>query len=144
MEGLVRELSQEGYHVATVKHAHHGIELDREGKDSWRHHQAGAVVSIVSAPGSIAIFSRDQRELALDELCDQFARSVDLVLAEGYKETPHPKIVVLGNRPWSEAEWKGARAVVADRPLKLDLPVFKSSDLARIVNFIKDNFLSQP
>ena len=58
IERVIPELTRAGYRVATVKHAGHGFELDTEGKDSWRHKQAGANTVIVISKGSLAMFAR--------------------------------------------------------------------------------------
>ena len=57
IERIIPELIRAGYRIATVKHAGHGFELDTEGKDSWRHKQAGASTVIVISKGSMAMFA---------------------------------------------------------------------------------------
>lgn len=141
MEGLIRELSKRGYRVATIKHTHHVVELDQPGKDSWRHRQAGAAVSIISSPGSVAVFSEVEQELTVEELCSRFIHDVDLILAEGYKGSGYPKMVVVGNEGWDPADWTGVKAVVSNQRLDLDVPVFQASDVTRIATFLEYEFL---
>src|SRR5262249_35081687 len=57
IERMIRELVRAGYKAATVKHAGHGFDLDTEGKDSWRHKQAGASSVVVISKGSMAMFA---------------------------------------------------------------------------------------
>ena len=55
IEKLIAELTRRGWRVATIKHNRHGFEIDHEGKDSWRHKQAGAVATVVASPRRIAV-----------------------------------------------------------------------------------------
>ena len=68
IEKLVPELTRRGYRVATVKHDIHGFEVDREGKDSWRHKQAGAHTVVISSPQKIALIRDVEKDLTLDEI----------------------------------------------------------------------------
>ncbi|MDP2972779.1 MAG: molybdopterin-guanine dinucleotide biosynthesis protein B, partial [Deltaproteobacteria bacterium] len=70
IEKLLPELVRRGYRVATVKHDVHGFEVDREGKDSWRHKQAGAHTVIISSPTKVALIRDVEKDLRLDEIRD--------------------------------------------------------------------------
>lgn len=107
LERMLPLLAEAGLEVSTIKHAHHGFDLDRPGKDSWRHRQAGAREVLV-AGGSRWALMHELRgpEPTLPELLARM-RPVDLVLVEGYKTHPYPKIEVhrpaLGKPPiWPE------------------------------------------
>jgi len=92
-ERLVAEFRRRGRSVSTVKHAHHGFDIDREGADSFRHRQAGAgEVAIVS--GRRWALMHELRGEAEPTLSDILARLApcDIVLVEGYKRELHPKI----------------------------------------------------
>lgn len=145
MEGLIREMSKRGYRVATIKHAHHTVELDQPGKDSWRHRQAGATLSIISSPGSVAVFGKADQELTVEDLCYRFIRDVDLILVEGYKGSGHPKIVVVGGGKRDASDWTEVKAVVSGQPLNPplaeDVPVFWPEDVAGMVTFLENEFL---
>ncbi len=102
--GLIPWLRARGLRVSTIKHAHHRVSLDRPGKDSHRHAEAGAEEVILATEGGFALFS--QGAPPLDALLDRLA-PVDLVLVEGFKSYPIPKIEVyrpsLGKPPlWPE------------------------------------------
>ena len=84
IEKLIPELRHRGYRVGTVKHASHGFDIDRRGKDSWRHHQAGAEIVVVASPEQIAMVKNDPCD-SLDCL-ERYFEGVDLVLAEGFKK----------------------------------------------------------
>ena len=94
VERLVAEIAGRGFRVSTVKHAHHGFDVDRPGRDSWRHREAGAAQVLVSSRRRWALMTElggDDPELTLDELLARLSPA-DLVLVEGYKRDRHPKI----------------------------------------------------
>ena len=102
-----------GVSVSTVKHAHAGFDLDRPGKDSHRHREAGArEVLIGSATRWALLHENDGPEPSLADLLARLS-PVDLVLVEGFKASPHPKIEVhrpaLGEAPL----WPGRADIVA-------------------------------
>src|SRR5205823_13433433 len=84
-----------GVTLSTIKHAHHAFDIDQPGKDSWRHRQAGAREVMVSSDHRWALMHelRGAPEPSLDELVRRMS-PVDLVLVEGFKRHPHPKIEV--------------------------------------------------
>lgn len=92
---LVEHLSRAGYRVSTIKHAHHSIDLDRPGKDTWRHREAGASEVVLATSRRYILMHelRDQPEPALGDLVAKLA-PVDLVIVEGFKGTRLPKIEV--------------------------------------------------
>lgn len=95
MAALIPEFVSRGISVSTVKHAHHSFDIDRPGKDSWRHRQAGAEEVVVASAHRWALMHelRGAAEPSLDELLERM-NPVDLVLVEGFKRHPHPKIEV--------------------------------------------------
>ena len=75
--------------MATVKHAGHGFELDTEGKDSWRHKQAGASAVVVLSKGSMAMFADVSEEMKVEEVRDKYLDSqIDLIIAEAIPRLP--------------------------------------------------------
>ncbi len=145
MEKLIPELVRRHYKVATVKHDVHSFEFDKKGKDSWRHKKAGSSIAVVSSPKRIAIFRDAERDLTLEEIREDHTKGVDIILAEGYKNSLHPKIEV--DRPDTG---KGLLctvednliAIVSKREHKLGIPVFDSEDIAGLTNLIEEKFLS--
>lgn len=141
MESLVSELTGRGFSVSTIKHAHHSVDVDQPGKDSYRHRQAGASEVILASSTRWALMheNRGAVEPPLAELLARLA-PVDLVLVEGYKRDDHPKIEVhrreTGQSLLAESD-PTVRAVAADVALPdLDLPVFELNDVAQIADFI--------
>ena len=83
IEQLLPELKRRGYRIGVVKHAHHGFDMDRKGKDSYRHKQAGADTVMIASPGRIAMI-KDVRGERLDDLIP-FFKDMDLLITEGFK-----------------------------------------------------------
>ena len=95
VERLVAHLTALGYRVSTVKHAHHEVELDQPGKDTWRHREAGAEEVVLATARRWAVLHelRGAPEPTLDALLARMT-PVDLVIVEGFKRFPHPKLEV--------------------------------------------------
>ena len=93
---LVRHLSDAGLRVSTVKHAHHALDVDREGTDSWKHREAGArEVALIGANRWALMHElRGSAEPSLDEML-AIMSPADLILVEGFKGGAHPKLEVL-------------------------------------------------
>jgi len=143
-ERLVAELTRRGYSIATVKHAHHAFDIDKEGTDSWRHRAAGArEVAIVS--GHRWALMHELRNEGEPSLSDVLARlsPCDLVLVEGYKREPHKKIEArrLGAKettPLSATD-PNIVAIASDHPVSdATIPVLDLDDVATIADFIED------
>ena len=94
-EQLIASLTARGLDVATVKHAHHGFDADTPGKDSYRHRKAGARQVIVSSRARSVIFTenRDRDEAPIEALLASLAPA-DIVIVEGYKREPIPKVEI--------------------------------------------------
>ena len=76
---LIPILKRKGYRVATIKHDVHGFEMDREGKDTYRHFHCGADAVLISSPRKIALIKRIEQEAPLDALAEQFYPDMDIV-----------------------------------------------------------------
>jgi molybdopterin-guanine dinucleotide biosynthesis protein MobB len=141
LEALVRELSGRGYRVSTVKHAHHAFDIDVPGKDSFRHREAGAQEVIVASAQRWALMHelRGSAEPGLAELIGRLS-GCDLVLVEGFKREPHPKIEViraLGQEGRIADQDKSVLAVATDDPrLAGGHPCLDLNDVAAIAAFI--------
>jgi molybdopterin-guanine dinucleotide biosynthesis adapter protein len=138
---LIPELVSRGITVSTLKHAHHSFDIDQPGKDSWRHRQAGATEVMISSHNRWALMHelRGTSEPSLDELVRRMS-PVDLLLIEGFKHHPHPKIEVyrpsLG-KPLLHPEDPFVVALASDERLAgLALPWLPLSDVSAIASFI--------
>jgi molybdopterin-guanine dinucleotide biosynthesis protein B len=103
LEQLIRALTEKGYAVGTIKDAKGGFQLDLEGKDSAKHYRAGArgVVIVSAEQKEVAFFSHLEEDPSVRELCRRFFPAVDVVLLEGFKELPVPKIETTRGEPLS-------------------------------------------
>src|SRR5512139_3427672 len=81
IEKLIAELTNRGFRVATIKHNRHGFEIDHEGKDSWRHKRAGAVITVVASPDRIAVIEDAAKDYELAEIRERYIRDADVILA---------------------------------------------------------------
>jgi len=122
---LLRVLKARGYRVGTVKHhVHSGISLDREGKDSWEHAQAGADEVIVAAPDQIVTFRALSNELPLAKVVELF-NHMDIVLTDGYRIEGENRIEILREAAGFSLVCREDElfAIATDKPLELDWPV---------------------
>jgi len=140
MERLVTEITGRGFTVSTVKHAHHSVDVDQPGTDSYRHRIAGASEVLLASGQRIAIMQelRGASEPSLAELLGRLT-PVDLVLVEGFKREAHPKIEAFRTEAGNAliaSENDTIRAVASDTPLNVDVPVFELDDTHAIADFI--------
>lgn len=140
IESLIPRFVRRGLRVSLIKHAHHGFDLDRPGKDSYRHREAGATeVFLVSHQRWVLMHElRGSPEPTLEE---QLARMspCDLVLIEGFKDTAIPKIEihrVANGKPLIYPENPNVVAVATDARLETGLPMFGLDDHDAMVEFI--------
>ncbi len=141
---LVQHFTAQGLKVSTIKHAHHAFDIDHPGRDSHRHREAGASEVILASRKRFALMHelRDEAEWELPELLTKLA-PVDLVLIEGFKDTPHPKIEVYREdkgRPPLALEYDSIRAVAGAAPgHTLTQPVFPLDHITAIADFILED-----
>ena len=93
MEGLIKELKSRGLSIATIKHDVHGFDIDKEGKDTYKHRKAGSETVIISSKNRIAIIKELNKETELQEIIEM-ASDKDIILVEGYKKSNLRKIEV--------------------------------------------------
>ena len=92
---LASELMRRGRRVMTIKHTHHAVEVDRTGTDSWRHFNEGRAERVLLAtPGQRILFERADGEPDPIALAREHLGAADIVLAEGFTQSPIPKIEV--------------------------------------------------
>lgn len=96
VEALVMLMKQRGLRVSVIKHAHHDFDVDREGKDSWRHRKAGAYEVLLASDRRMALMREYEQpaQLSVHHMLAQLDPSVDWVLVEGFKHGELPKIEV--------------------------------------------------
>ena len=143
IEGLVAELTRRGLRVGVVKHDVHGLDLDRPGKDSARHAAAGACAVALASPGGSAVL--EKRELTLAD-CVSRLRDVDIVLVEGFKHAPIPRIglSLKGTGKGFTAPPETFIAVATDEEIEAPVPRFSLDDLNGIADFIMEEIKTMP
>ena len=139
---VVPLLNRRGIRVATVKHAHHAFEIDRPGKDSWLHREAGATeVAIVSSRRWAIVHElREESEPALAEILAKLSPA-DLVIIEGFKRHAHPKLEIYRasvGKPLIYPQDDCVVAIASDAPLAhAQLPVLMLDDVEGIANVLQ-------
>jgi len=130
-----------GLTVSTLKHAHHSFDLDQPGKDSHTHRMAGATEVLIASANRYALMHelRGAPEPSFEELVRQMS-PVDLLLVEGFKRHPHPKIEVYRSslgKPHLHPEDPFVVAIASDERLpELPLPCLPLSDARAVASFI--------
>jgi len=143
MEKLVAELTKRGYRVATIKHSHHGFDLDEEGKDSWKHARAGADTVVLSSPDKLALIRKVDRDPTLAELSRLIGLDFDIILAEGFKKDKAFKIEVHRKEKGDDllCTREELLAVASDDPLDLNVPQYQLNDASGMADLIEKRFL---
>ncbi len=141
VEALVPALRARGLRVSTIKHTHHAVDLDRPGKDSYRHRSAGATEVVLVSPSRWTLIHelRGTPEPTPEALLARLA-PVDLVIAEGFKTLRHDKIEVhrpsLG-RPLLAVDDPTIVAIASDQVIaKAPVPLLDLNDPMQIATFI--------
>lgn len=140
---LIPEFRRYGLRVGTIKHHPHDVEMEPPGKDTWRHRRAGAAGTILSTPTAIGMIRRADHDHDPNELV-RFLSDMDIVLAEGYKGAPVPKLEV--HRPGPSARplcLSDPHLLALVTPVALPeagVPCFDPEDLAGIARFLVSRF----
>jgi molybdopterin-guanine dinucleotide biosynthesis protein B len=138
---LIPRLTARGLAVSTVKHAHQSFDVDQPGKDSHSHRMAGATEVLVGSATRWALVHelRGAAEPTLGELLAKLA-PVDLVIVEGYKREPHPKLEVYRaavRKPLLQPDDPQIVAIASDQPLpQAKVPVVALDDAETIVDIL--------
>jgi len=143
LEALIKELRQRGRRVAVIKHAADGFEFDTPDKDSWRLSQAGSEVSAISSNDRLVIIRHLENDPDPQELVQHIGADCDLVLTEGFKQYPYPKIEVVRGEQGADlvSPTEQLLAIVTDKPLDANIPQFDKADVAEIADLIEQKYL---
>lgn len=148
MTKVIPLLVRRGLKVATIKHAHHEFDVDRPGKDSWLHREAGAGEVLVASSRRWALIHelRGEPEPPLAELLTKLAPA-DLVIVEGFKRHAHPKLEVYRasvGKPLLHPDDNCIVAIATDAPLpQAPLPVVQLDDIEGVANVLQAEALSR-
>ena len=134
---IIPQLTARGKRVSTLKHAHHGFDLDQPGKDSYAHRAAGATEVLIASPRRWAIMHelRDAPEPPLQELVRSLS-PVDILIVEGFKRERIPKLEIHRaevRKPLLQPNDSWIVAIASDEPLPASpVPVVDIDDIATI------------
>lgn len=145
IERLIPLLKARGLRVSVVKHAHHRFDIDRPGKDTWRHREAGAFEVVIASRHRLALMREFEREHepTVHELIAELSGGVDWVLVEGFRASALPKIEV-----WRADADKAALypqdaqvvAIATDSPARLPqatgLPLLDLNDVPALAHWL--------
>ena len=137
---LVENLTAQGLKVAAIKHCPHGHEIDRDNSDSDRLYGAGAVVVIASSPEKRSLVERVSDDSSLGSLVALINAPLDLVIAEGFKASSVPKILVLDDDEMVDSVTNIIATVGADK-VHLGLPNFGFDDLGNLTEWLQETLV---
>ena len=137
---LVHEFRRRGLSISTIKHAHHGFDMDRPGKDSWRHREAGAAQVMIASNKGWALLQPESEGALSPASLAQHMTAVDLILVEGFKEYDISRIEVhrpiVGKKPFFPDD-PGILGVTSDEFIETNgRPFFHLSNIQAIADFI--------
>lgn len=143
---VISELVARGYRVATLKHDAHRFEIDKEGKDSWRHKQAGSCTVAISSKEKFAVIKDVSSEWPPERIIWSYLSDADIVITEGYKTSWFPKIEVVRKEHNPKpvcAKDPSLIGYVSDVSLKTKKPIYKLNDFKGIATFIEKEVLKK-
>ncbi len=148
VERLISHFSTLGMNVASIKHAHHNFDIDQEGTDSYRHRKAGARQTLITSSKRLALMEElSNEEPTLEQLISKL-NPCDLVIIEGYKSLPLPKIVcyaqTIADKPHLHEQLDNVIAIstdnCCDKSLNFDGEIFDRDEISKIADYINNFF----
>ena len=140
---LIEILTERGYRVAAIKHCPHGHDAERQDSDSDRLYRMGAVAVIASSPDKRSLVERVHQDSSLASLASSFATPPDLVVAEGFKTSSVPKILVEDGERLADSVADIIATVGGDEE-ELGVPDYAIEDLDALANLVEKEFLTGP
>ncbi|MBX7321711.1 molybdopterin-guanine dinucleotide biosynthesis protein B [Clostridium chauvoei] len=139
MEGLIKEIKARGFSVGTIKHDVNNFDIDKKGKDTYRHREAGSETVIISSKNRLAVIKEIKEEATLDKLIE-IAKDKDFILIEGYKNSNLRKIEVFREDITAEIITPKEKLIAIASNVKLsyfDIPVIKKDNFKELVDLIE-------
>lgn len=140
LKRLILELKKRGYSLGAIKSCSHGFSLDLEGKDSWHLMESGAQAVALIGDARTAFIKNNKVRPSIKDIAKDYFGNMDVVLSEGgRRETQIDKIEILrkGVQSFPETSMHDLSAVISDCDIDLDIPVFKSTEINKIADFIE-------
>ncbi len=138
----ILSLKNRGYRVGVIKHAPCGFDMDTEGKDSFKHREAGADTVIVAGSDKIAMIKSVEQD-KIENLIRYF-EDTDIIIVEGYKKADFPKIEVFRKSVHKEPACIGDKnliAFISDDNIDADIIKFGFNDIEKIIDFIEEKVI---
>ncbi|MBW1878259.1 MAG: molybdopterin-guanine dinucleotide biosynthesis protein B [Deltaproteobacteria bacterium] len=145
LEGVIEVLTGRGHRVSVLKHDAHRLELDREGKDTWRFRKAGAWRAVIVGDLQLAVFSAVDGEASLAGLVDAHLADADIVLTEGFRKAGLPTVRVHREARGEDPHWERPENVIAwvsDVPLEVEAPILPLDRPEAVADFLEARFLA--
>ncbi len=149
LEKVISELKTRGHRIGVIKHDAHSFDIDHPGKDSYRLAVAGADTTLISSPEKLAIIKKHSAEPSLPEVIATYFGDVDLVITEGFKRGPLPKVEINRKERSATLMCRGEEhdptliAVVSDQSFELDVPLFDLNTPTEVVDFLEHSVLNK-
>ncbi|MGC8554202.1 MAG: molybdopterin-guanine dinucleotide biosynthesis protein B [Candidatus Acidulodesulfobacterium sp.] len=148
IEKIIKILSEKGYKVSSIKHTDHNVSADTEGKDSWRHKNAGAFSTMLISKEKISFFSdiEPSADIAIDSLISNFFKGSDILIVEGFKELGLKKIELARKDAGGlELRFKNDPNLIlvcADEQISgLNVPQININDAEKISSFVEEKII---
>ena len=148
IERLIPALKAQGLRVSVVKHAHHALEIDHPGKDTFRHREAGAFEVVAASPRRLVLMREFEQEaqVSVHQMIAELYEGVDWVLVEGFKHSNLPKIEVVRPIAQMTVQYPDDPFVVvvlsdaaAELPAPTGLPVLDLNDAPALAQWLVHN-----
>ena len=142
LEKVIGELTSRKYKVATIKHTAEEATLDTPGKDTWRHLRAGSKATAIGSDKRIVLIKPVKKKSTVEEMARLLGEDYDLIITEGFKQGPYPKIEV--HRKEIGSPLTGIRnliAIATDESLETDVRQFSINDHTSIADFIEKEYI---
>lgn len=139
IEGLIKELTKRNLKVATIKHDIHGFDIDKKGKDTYKHRKAGAQTVIISSKNRLAMIHELEEETNLEDIINMIDNK-DIILVEGYKKSNLRKIEVFRNGISKEiiSTKEKLIAIASDIDINFEeIPVIHKEDYKSLADLIE-------
>lgn len=146
IEKLIKELRIRDIKVCTIKHDVHGFDIDKPGKDTWRHAQAGADTVVISSQEKMAMIKNVPQELTLDQIVEMVSSDIDIIITEGYKKSNKPKIEISRSERNEELLCTPDEliALVSDINWNIGVPLFELDDAIGVADLLQSKYNIKP
>lgn len=144
MVKLIGELKGRGYKIAVIKHNVHSFEIDHPGKDTYRHAEAGADAVVIASAHKLAMIKKLEEELSIQDIIAMIGLGYDLILTEGYKRGPFPKIEISRKERSADliSQEDELIAIVTDNSFTVDRPHFGLDDAVGVADLLEMKFMA--